>query len=160
LLLESEDPFGSGFDEEEVIIDRYASLEARTLPDRSKVASSEGQAIGRAIAGHAAAQDPAAEGEPAAEDPQDERPAMRLIEAGGEESSDLSDIATGDEFHPADDPVMPEVVETPQPEYQPLPPSQSGDDDRDLIVVQNAQAVAPPQRRRRYRQLFSSLRKG
>lgn len=160
LLDSSVDPFGSGFDEEEVIIDRYASLEARTLPDRSKVASSEGEAIGRAIAGHAAAQIPRADAEPIAVDLQDERPAVRLIEADGEESSDLSDIAAGDDFHPADDPVMPEVAETRQPEYHPLPPSQSGDDDRDLIVVQNAQAVAPPQRRRRYRQLFSSLRKG
>ncbi len=160
LLDRSGDPFGDGFDDEEVIIDRYASLEARPLPDRSRVASSEGQAIGRAIAGHADAQRPAAAAEPAADGPRDEPPAMRLVEPGEEDGGDLADVAAGEDFHPADDPVLPEVIETPQAEYYPLPLNQAGEDDRDLIVVQNARLVAPPQRRRKYRQLLGALRKG
>ena len=45
------DPFGQGFDEEEVVIDRYASLEAAALRNRPRVQSVEGQELAVALFG-------------------------------------------------------------------------------------------------------------
>ena len=45
---EAHDPFGSHWDEEEVVIDRYASLEDAKLRNQLRTTSSEGQEIGAA----------------------------------------------------------------------------------------------------------------
>jgi type II secretory pathway predicted ATPase ExeA len=159
----SGDPFGGGFVEEEVIIDRYASLDARALPERSKVASLEGQILGEALRHHEEAQRKAAD-ESAPQQPAPERPAVRVIEPPIEYDGPAAEESAAASFDPADDPVLPEPQENPR--CQPLARSEAGDDDRDLIAVQESRPegqkplVAPPPRRRAYRQLFSTLRKG
>jgi hypothetical protein len=165
-----DDPFGSGFEEEEVIIDRYASLEAHAVPDRAKVASDEGGILGAALRHHAAAWQRSSAGDAvvddAATEEADERPSMRLLEPEVDEGRELRPEGTGDAFNPADDPVLPEAAEILPQRFEPLPLDAAGDDDRGMIVVENARqrtrelVIAPAQRRRKYRQLFSALRKG
>jgi type II secretory pathway predicted ATPase ExeA len=156
----SSDPFGSGFATEEVIIDRYASLDARRLPERSIVASLEGQILGDALRNHEQAQ--RTEEASAPSEPALERPVMRVVGQPAEEEGAAAEVAAGS-FNPADDPVLPEPQDTPR--FAPLGKSAAGDD-RDLIVVPDSRPegrpalVAPPPRRRAYRQLFSTLRKG
>ncbi|HUE74285.1 MAG TPA: AAA family ATPase [Pirellulaceae bacterium] len=150
--------FGGGFDEEEVIIDRFASLESRSLPPRSRVASVEGQAIGQALAERAELD------EPAGEDEAVERPVVRVIEATDENDDHLADDAISGDYRAADDPVLPELTEPPQ-EFASLALRPAGDDDRDMIIVESDFSARhePPtlnQRRRKYRQLLSTLRKG
>lgn len=158
------DPFGSGFDEEEVVIDRYASLEARLLPDRSRVTSAEGRVLGEALRSHDASHAPPGVDEatlPAAE----EWSAMRVVEPPAEAGA-LPLHSAAEDFDPADDPVLPEPAAASPERLNPQALGSIGDDDRDLLVLENVRApsrqlvVAPLQRRRQYRQLFSSLRKG
>ncbi len=47
---QSLDPFGEAFDEEEVVIDRYASLEANVFAQRPMVRSQEGHDLGQLLA--------------------------------------------------------------------------------------------------------------
>ena len=158
-----DDPFGSGFAEEEVIIDHYATLEARGLPERARVASLEGEILGQALRNHEESQRAMA-AHSATPEPAPERPAMRVIEPPSEEDGAAAQDAVAAPFNPADDPVLPEPQETPR--YEPLGASATSDDDRDLIVMQQNRPegrkglVVPPPRRRAYRQLFSTLRKG
>ncbi|HZL91963.1 MAG TPA: AAA family ATPase [Pirellulaceae bacterium] len=159
----SADPFGSGFVEEEVVIDRYASLDARALPPRSHVASVEGQILGEALRHHDEVQrTPAVASAPP--QPAAAWPAMRVIEPPSDDEGNAAQEATGAAFNPADDPVLPEPAEAPR--HETLGTSAAGSDDRDLIVIQESRPegriglAAPAQRRRRYRQLFSTLRKG
>jgi type II secretory pathway predicted ATPase ExeA len=157
------DPFGSGFHEEEVIIDRYASLEARTLPARSRVASEEGHAIGEALAGHDEPLPPARDRHATAEDETMDRPAVRVIEDFDAAESELANEALSGSYSPADDPVLPESSEPPHSPLS-LPLRDAGDDDRDLLIVQESLSPQdlpmPTQRRRKYRQLLTTLRKG
>ena len=159
------DLFGDGFDEEELIIDRYASLEARALPLRSRVTSIEGREIGRALAGE---QSGLCENAPERSEAEEEmRPAVRLVD----DSQDNDDSQENDEqqaigapYSPADDPVLPELCE-PQERRLALSLRPARDDDRDMIIVQDdvtAQDDGRPltHRRRQHRQLFSALRKG
>ena len=158
-----DNPFGDGFEEEEVIIDRYASLEARALPDRAKVASHEGELLRAALGRH----EESAQANSAAAEQQGEgggeRPAMRLVDVDAAEEFPVED--QGSAFNPADDPVLPEAADVEPQRFQPLPLDGHTDDDRGLIVVENARqrarelVVAPTQRRRKYRQLFNALRK-
>lgn len=136
-------PFGEEFEEEEVLIDRYASLEARVLHNRPRVSSSEGRAIA-ALMGTAAA------------------PRRALGIVSDEQSPEappthMHGEAFDDPFDPASDPVMPEFepttnVATPTPE---------------LVVIDNSgeshTATSQPQgrvKRQEYRQLFARLRRG
>jgi hypothetical protein len=52
-------PFQERFDKEEIVIDRYASLEAETLRHRPRVKSREGQELGRLLAQHVLPEDQA-----------------------------------------------------------------------------------------------------
>ncbi|MEX2027856.1 MAG: AAA family ATPase, partial [Pirellulaceae bacterium] len=128
--------FGGGFDEEEVVIDRYASLESRPLPPRSRVASVEGRAIGQALAGHDEPIEAVSEVDSTGEDVEVDWPMVRAIEAADETDDELADHATSGDYRPADDPVLPELTEPPQPSA-PLALRPAGDDDRDIIIVQS-----------------------
>jgi type II secretory pathway predicted ATPase ExeA len=139
------DPFGEHWEEEEVVIDPYASLQDTALRGR-RVTSDEGRAIGAAVS---AAAGIAAE---ANSPPAEEKQAMHAVV-----------------FDPASDPLLPEEAD----EQAPAPRSAVtlraiGQDDRDMIVVDEeppakaAQRTTPPAgrtKRPEYRQLFSSLRK-
>lgn len=137
-------PFGGVFEEEEVVIDRYASLEAQTLRGAPRVSSSEGRAIAT-LMGTAT-------------------PARRRLGIVSEEpTSDVAAVEVDAEMHeeafdPAADPVM--------PEYAPAAHQQASQPE--LVVVDTAgdkhqtPAGDPPGRahRQEYRQLFARLRRG
>jgi type II secretory pathway predicted ATPase ExeA len=144
-------PFNESFEEEEVVIDRYASLESRTMLHRPRVSSSEGRAIA-ALMGITA---------PA-------RQQLGIVsDDDGLEShhADVSEEAFEDPFDPASDPVMPEFhpsVSTNVAAYGAANP--------ELVVVDtvgdtqqpNLTPNEPPARahRQEYRQLFARLRRG
>lgn len=139
----SHDPFGGRWDEEEVVIDRYATLEDAAVR-RRHVTSPEGRALSAAVS-LAATQGscPSPESLPPSE------PAAITI--------------TSPDFHPASDPLLPdESYLTTERRAVPVSLAALAQDDRDLIVVTDAADVSQPQpprpRRPEYRQLFSTLR--
>jgi type II secretory pathway predicted ATPase ExeA len=137
-------PFQERFDEEEIIIDRYASLEAETMRHRPRVNSREGQELGQLLAQHVL---PADRGVSVAEAPAQ---AEVWFDAPPQEA-----LTT---------PPAPAVIAQPQQ----IAASQAGEHDADLIVIEDApRAVrsrpvqAPGKvRRQEYRQLFKQLRRG
>jgi type II secretory pathway predicted ATPase ExeA len=143
------DPFGGQWDEEEVILDRYASLQDTVLR-RQRVTSDEGQAIGAAITAALVSRRKPEHAFPPTADmswmpPIDEVPISISIDAN---------------FSPASDPLLPEEPAMARPAFRPL--QAVGQDDRDIIVIDEEQPrkAAPPARPKRmeYRQLFSKLR--
>ena len=141
----SHDPFGGHWEHEEVVIDRYASLEDAAVRNRRQVTSDEGRAIGAAVSAAAVP------GEPA--QPREDEPVTQ----------NSMTIPASAAFHPASDPLLPEEPPTPQSRRATVSLNELGQDDRDLIVVEDDQAGAVPPlagrpRRPEYRQLFSSLR--
>lgn len=150
------DPFGSGFDDEEVVVDRYATLQSQAA---QSVSSYEGREIGQALA-RALRQVEAMEAADRIE-----------AEAELEESSsdeELQSISFAQDradldFDPSSDPVMPDMPE-PKREHQTLPLDRFAADDRDMIVIDEQSpaatlgALTPRARRQEYRRLFSSLR--
>jgi type II secretory pathway predicted ATPase ExeA len=150
------DPFGGGWDEEEVVIDRYAMLEEARL---RRVASDEGRQIAAALGAPAAPPKPRL-AEPPADEPIEERITATLAELQAEITP----------FDPASDPLLPEEPEVAavvavQPRRANFSLRDLAGDDRDIIVVQDASSAASavppasPPKRREYRQLFSTLRK-
>lgn len=158
---EAHDPFGSHWDEEEVVIDRYASLEDAKIRNQGRTTSSESQEIGALVA--------------AALLPPEVVPASRPRD----DDSDLEPvpaIAAVAAFDPASDPVLPEepadrAVPRKEARSQPVSSQRAtislraiAEDDRDIIVVDDETPppapTTPPGRpkRQEYRQLFSSLR--
>lgn len=152
------DPFGGHWEEEEIVLDRYASLEQASLPSR-RVVSSAGQALGAAIAAHLGVAAPQAPVEP---EPPRVIPAVQprpQPEREGDEELPAT-IAAQADFHPASDPLVPERP-APSRRRGPLSLRQFAADDRDIILVESDERdPLPPQRPRRgeYRQLFSRLR--
>jgi hypothetical protein len=136
------DPFGQPFDEEEVVIDRYASLEAGGLRRRPRVSSDEGRQLAAALA---------------AAERGDESPNLAIA---AETRHPRPAAQASPEFDPAHDPVMPE----PNPRRSRSEAAEL-EDDSDLIVVDDGferRGAAPVGRARRqeYRQLFAKLRRG
>jgi hypothetical protein len=145
------DPFGGLWEQEEVVIDRYASLEDAAVRSRHATSDSA-RALGAAVSA-------------AVREAEEEAPVTIVANTGTELPADvLPETAASVDFHPASDPLLPEATPVA------LPPRRAtislrdlGPDDRDLIVVEDEQpqVPAPPtarQRRPEYRQLFSSLR--
>lgn len=143
------DPFGGQWEEEEVVIDRYASLEDAALRSR-RVTSDEGRAIGAAVS--------AVAGE--ASEPVEQRGTADRNVCPTEEAT----IAASAEFHPASDPLLPEEMPLAERTRRTAVSLRSvAQDDRDLIVVDEEQSPRPGPpvgrpRRPEYRQLFSRLR--
>jgi type II secretory pathway predicted ATPase ExeA len=140
----SHDPFGGRWDEEEVVIDRYATLEDAALR-RRRVTTAEGRALSAAVS--AAISDHTASSD---EEVPLQAPASITIHAS--------------EFHPASDPLLPDDSYVPtERRATAVSLATLSQDDRELIVVTDvAPERQPPQtprpRRPEYRQLFSSLR--
>lgn len=137
------DPFGGQWAEEEVVIDRYASLEDAAVRNRRRATSDEAKLIGAAVTAAIS---------------QAEEVALPVIQTPAEFSSAPA------QFSPASDPLLPEepLVAAP-PRRATVALHELGRDDRDLIVVEDEQPAGPPPlagrtRRPEYRQLFSSLR--
>ncbi len=144
-------PFGGVFDEEEVVIDRYASLEAQMLRTRPQVTSREGREIAAMLGTTATV-----------------RQKLGIVSADPAELSALSGTngeAHEEPFDPASDPVM--------PDYYPHVSENAATvrivAEQPELVVDDAStevATAPPPaptgraRRQEYRQLFARLRRG
>ena len=155
---EAHDPFGSHWDEEEVVIDRYASLEDASLRNRGRATSEEGKQIGALVA--------------AALEPAPQVVLVTPLKNDDAEPAPVPAVAATAKFNPASDPLLPEEpAERParvQHEFSrraTISLRSIAEDDRDIIVVDDEQpppAVTPPPtgrpRRQEYRQLFSSLR--
>jgi len=153
------DPFGGNWEDEEVVIDRYASLEDAALR-RQRVKSDAGRAIADAVTAVTGISKPNESRWPDGDFPSDQNALV------------TSEIDDG--FDPASDPLIPEAVisEAVIPETVPAHkmPRRTAvslqsmvEDDRDMIVVddepaQRAPAAASRPRRPEYRQLFSKLR--
>jgi hypothetical protein len=149
---DAHDPFGSHWNEEEVIIDHYASLEDAALRNRQRATSDEGRSIGAAVAQALQSQTAAAS-------------AVKLTDEA--EVEDVASIAVpavaAAAFHPASDPLLPEGPAPEKPRRTTISLRSLAGDDRDMIVVEDdgSQQPAPLSgrpRRPEYRQLFSSLR--
>ncbi|MDX1947028.1 MAG: AAA family ATPase [Pirellulaceae bacterium] len=148
---QAHDPFGGGWEQEEVVIDRYASFSGAGRPH---VFTSEGPQIHEALVAAAQPTMPKL-AEVAA-------PAIAPRPATIAEQVEVS--AT---FDPANDPLLPEDEAAPVAATRRATISLRDlvGDDRDLIVIEEEQQ-APPRRaplagrvrRPEYRQLFSNLR--
>ncbi len=147
------DPFGGHWEEEEVVVDRYASLEDAVLR-RQRVTSDAGQAIGAAVAaaiGHDRSRI-------------DDR--CHIAGAKGESEADKRTGNDGPaDIDPANDPLLPEETPSQQTRRRPVQLRAVTQDDRDMIVVEDEATPANPPvvsrpRRPEYRQLFSKLRNG
>jgi len=144
------DPFGGHWEEEEVVVDRYASLEDAVLRSQ-RVTSGAGQAIGAAVSAAVA-------GDVARND-------ERLQVAGAGKSRGESDASAAADLNPADDPLLPEEIPVEEPRRRPVLLRAVAQDDRDMIVVDDESPpasvpVVSRPRRPEYRQLFSKLRNG
>jgi hypothetical protein len=136
-------PFGGVYDEEEVVIDRYASLEAKTLRARPQVSSREGREIA-ALMGQSLSP----------------RRKLGIVASGRDEASE----APENPFDPGSDPVM--------PEYYPQFSENVGRhalaaQSPELVVIDRVREPSPPPlappgraQRQEYRQLFARLRRG
>lgn len=140
------DPFGGAWDDEEVVIDRYAMLEDAALRSRKRLTSDEGRSISVAVT-------QALPPQPAADDALDR----------GQQHQPTTIAATAD-FDPASDPLLPEEPAVlPRGRRATISLRSIDEDDRDMIVVEDetpppAVPLAGHPRRPEYRQLFSKLR--
>lgn len=139
--------FGEAFEEEEILIDRYASLEAQSLRNRPRVSSSEGRAIATLLGSASPA-----------------RRQLGIVSAESQMDAPQDDVtaeAFEDPFDPALDPVMPEYLPS-------VTTNVAAGSHPELVVVDTVgdthptQATEPQGRvhRQEYRQLFARLRRG
>lgn len=172
------DPFGQGFEEEEVVIDRYASLEAAALRNRPRVFSEEGRELAVALFG--------AEELKAVVPPQiartEHEPLVQPILVKSEPveireewlapapiAAELppASVAPRERTAAASDPVYPEPLREDAPGRRAtVPLHDMGSDDRDLIIIEEeaprrkTHAGTGKPKRQDYKQLFSNLRRG
>jgi general secretion pathway protein A len=164
------DPFGHGWEEEEVVIDRFAPLPTARL---RRVTSDEGRELAAAIGlpERESRRESLSEHESAS-------PtislsigslASNLLETDAPARSTVAEhptvsAAKSTWFDPASDPLLPEAADQPVArERMTLSLRDLETDDRDMIVVTDEMPAEPPAetrspQRRAYRQLFSSLR--
>jgi type II secretory pathway predicted ATPase ExeA len=183
------DPFAEQFEEEEVVIDRFGSVEA-SFGDRTHVRSSEGAMLSSLLETFLRPERPQLS-IAAAPTADEEHHSVVEVQAApksiaAERSSVAPQAAPRFKLNPADDPVMPEenwhvvsasvmvgppVMKAPVMETFYVEAKQSSDappaDDRDLIIVEDdpqlirsERVPAPTVRRQEYRQLFAKLRRG
>ena len=132
-------PFGEGFAEEEIVFDRYASLDENYLRGRPRVSS-------RPLEQVAPARLPA-------------EPTRRADRPADTTSSPRGPSVAAAAF----DPVWPEAERETAPAAHARatvePARQEASDDRDLIIVEDEPLSQPRVRRQEYRQLFAKLRR-
>jgi hypothetical protein len=143
------DPFGGQWEDEEVVIDRYASLEDAALR-RQRVTSDQGRAIADAVA--------------AAVGTRPEPVGPGAVDGGVNREQDGESAELDIDFDPASDPLLPEEAAADNlPRRAVVSLRSVTQDDRDMIVVDDEPSTpsAPTTNRPRrpeYRQLFSRLR--
>jgi type II secretory pathway predicted ATPase ExeA len=143
------DPFGGQWEEEEVVLDRYASLHDTAVRSQ-RVTSDEGRAMGAAIS---AMMKPSQSGSV--------QLGPTVIETAANVVVEPQIAALEEEFCPADDPLLPEEAVTIESIERTL--RTAVEDDRDLLVIDEGQPSRPAipagrPRRMEYRQLFSRMR--
>ncbi len=143
------DPFGGQWEEEEVVLDRYASLHDTAVRSQ-RVTSDEGRAMGAAIS---AMMKPSQGGSL--------QLSPTVIEAAANVVVAPAIAPLEDEFCPANDPLMPEEAVTIESIERTL--RTVVEDDRDLLLIDDGEPTrtaipAGRQRRMEYRQLFSRMR--
>lgn len=167
-------PFGDNFDEEEIILDRYATMQPAPFVHSPKVSSIEGKEIGKKL------QSLTQEKPALPVDQNTSAPVFSVFSQNDytatDYSSDTSDahdalyseasaaLADVDVVEPDSRPFTnARGVRT----YRPLALGEGIDDDRDMIVIseqdprlEESTTSVPYGRRREYRQLFSTLRQG
>ena len=168
------DPFGQGFDEEEVVIDRYAELEA-AFRNRPRVQSTEGHELAVALFGPEAMKSVTPPQVARTESNTFVEPivvASKPVEIREEWMMEPEPVAVPIEppqrSAAAADPVYPEPAYSEQPARRAtIPLTDLGSDDRDLIIIEEEVApskrkshVAAKGKRTDYKQLFSNLRRG
>jgi len=168
----SQDPFGGNWEEEEVVIDRYASLESQAVSHRPRVKSDEGREIGSALAAIDNSKRVLRTSPRKAEAIMQAPAVLPLVDESENEGwntaeaiQEFNSLLASYDLDPASDPVMPETTLEPQPSAKPAPVSlRDFADDRDIIVIEEGaatplRALAPRESKRQdYRRLFSSLR--
>lgn len=146
--------FGEGYDEEEVVIDRFVSIEAVFTPTTPSVVNRQDQSIGAEIGRH---ERPVVEAEPAQA-------------AAADQLESIVDEADGEGFHVLSmqrrEPVAVEPLEEAALEEGTVldeDEQADGADEADVLIIERDPApvttVKPPVERREYRQLFASLRR-
>jgi type II secretory pathway predicted ATPase ExeA len=147
------DPFGGEWDEEQVVLDRYASLQDTALRSQ-RVMSDEGRAIRAAITAALDGRSRAAE-----------QPHVPVSSPPVWPQADDAAVSISIEtnFSPATDPLLPEEPTIGMPGHRPL--RTIAEDDREMLLIdeeQKPRKTSPPSRPRKmeYRQLFSKLREG
>jgi len=160
------DPFGESFQEEEVVLDRYASLDADVFGHRPQVSSREGRELSALLGPYIH--------KTAEADPQSE-----LISEDTASAADDLEPAEVDAAIPAENPYSvrsqpnSEVAAQAAQDRRSVSRFAAGverfpePDDSDLIVVEDGwlESLAPARpaplvRRQEYRQLFAKLRRG
>jgi hypothetical protein len=164
--------FGEDFLEDEVVIDRYASLDAGGTHQRQHVFCHEGDVLARLLH-QAAPQNERLEivvpqPEPAVAETYEQpaavvgtapsvQPAVEPLRVTPRETSTIAAEAAP--------PPLPPIVDLPPPAVQPAEPA-ADESDADLVVVEEDPKVLPvtmrrpPVRREEYRNLFAKLRRG
>lgn len=167
------DPFGQGFEEEEVVIDRYASLEAAALRNRPRVHSEEGRELAVALFGAeelkavVPPQIARTEHEPLVQPILVKSEPVEIREEWLVEPAAVAPVAPRERSAAASDPVYPEPIREEVPGRRATVPLHDlGSDDRDLIIIEEeaprrkAHVGAGKPKRQDYKQLFSTLRRG
>ncbi|QDU30707.1 hypothetical protein ETAA8_58550 [Anatilimnocola aggregata] len=164
------DPFGKDFSEEEIIIDRYASLEAAAMRARPQVYSEEGRQIAAALFSIQEMQAATAPQIARTESTPIVQPmivASKPVEISEEMYAEPEPVISRIEPSPAaNDPVYPEHDLAASGQRATLPLKDFGSDDRDMIIIEEeaprrkTHSAPGKPKRAEYRQLFSSLRRG
>ena len=146
------DPFGSGFDEEEVVFDRYSALDESYLRARPRVVNRSGDRIAEMIVPQRRIE--TEERQPAPAPKRKADPAAEQTRA----AASAADVDIDSDY----DPVLPEVEHRAHESHTSQWSTSLGDvpdDDRDMIIVEDEPLSAPRVRRQEYRQLFAKLRR-
>ena len=147
---ETLDPFGDGFNEEEVVFDRYAALDDSYLRSRPKVVNRTGDRVSEMLVPKRRIET------------EQQRPAAsskRKIDSGAEPQQSAPHLS---EISAEYDPVMPEFEdehESATAQWAGSTKAENPEDDRDMIIVEDEPLSGPRVRRQEYRQLFAKLRR-
>lgn len=176
VFADSSNPFAEQFAEEEIIVDRYASLDTGSFAGFPTVSSSEGRELGARLKEVSHAREAMADAASRSVVHESHAPKSANIDSGpaGTQKEGPkavmpveSHMTLGDNMDPADD----ELIESPASHLPSRLAGITGDnwedlEDRDLIVIEEdppaIKALRPKQlvRRQEYRQLFAKLRRG
>lgn len=148
-------PFGDGFLEEEVVFDRYASLDESYLRSRPRVSTRNAERPSNLNVSAARQERP--DQKPAAL--RTDVPAVARGTGHGGESHQPVAAKRAKPHVSGYDPVYPDEDESLLSPAASSPRQEFENDDRDMIIVEDEPLANPRVRRQEYRQLFAKLRR-